>query len=56
MSEKTNIECGGEAICDVARQCVAAGVPCFVKQDSALKPGQKGRIPDDVWGLKQFPK
>ncbi len=48
-------DCGVEAICDVARQCVAAGVPCFVKQDAAFKPGQKGRIPDDVWALKQLP-
>ena len=48
-------DCGVDAICDVARQCVAAGVPCFVKQDSAFKPGQQGRIPDDIWKLKQFP-
>lgn len=49
-------DCGVESICDVARQCVAAGVPVHVKQDCAFKPGQKGRIPDDIWALKQFPK
>jgi len=48
-------DCGVEAICDVARQCQAARVPCFVKQDSAFKPGQQGRLPADVWALKQFP-
>lgn len=55
-SGKDRRDCGVEAIEDVARQCVVAGVPCFVKQDCAFKPGQKGRIPDDVWALKQFPK
>lgn len=48
-------DCGPEALCDAARQLVAAGIPCFFKQDSNFKPGQKGRIPDDVWALKQFP-
>ncbi|HET9893770.1 MAG TPA: DUF5131 family protein [Streptosporangiaceae bacterium] len=39
----------------VADQAVAADVPVFVKQDSALREGQQGRIPDDYWSLKQFP-
>lgn len=55
-SGKDRRECGVEAICDVARQCVAAGVPVFVKQDSAFKPGQQVRIPNEIWALKQFPK
>lgn len=42
-------------IADLVEQCRAAGVPCFVKQDSHLKPGQQGRIPDDLWGIKEFP-
>ena len=47
--------------CDVAwirsirDQCAAAGVPCFVKQDSGPKPGRRGRIPDDLWAVKEFP-
>lgn len=49
-------DCGVGAIIDVADQCKAAGVPVFVKQDSALKPGQQGRIPDDIWAIKEFPK
>lgn len=49
-------DCGVEAICDVARQCVAAGVPVWVKQDCAQKPGQQGRIPDEIWRLKQLPR
>lgn len=48
-------DCGVEAICDVARQCQCAGIPIFVKQDTALRPGQQGRIPDEIWELKQFP-
>jgi protein gp37 len=45
-----------EAIVHVANQCQLMGVPCFVKQDTHLKPGQQGRIPNDVWSLKQYPK
>jgi len=47
---------GVEPLIDAAEQCVAAGVPVFVKQDCALRPGQQGRIPDAIWALKQFPK
>ncbi len=39
---------------DIADQCVAAGVPLFVKQGSGPKPGQQGRLPDDLWALKEF--
>jgi protein gp37 len=45
-----------EAITDIAQQCKAAGVPCFVKQDTALLPGQQGRLPDNLWAVKEFPK
>lgn len=47
--------------CDVAwirsivRQCQEAGVACFVKQDSCFRPGLQGRIPDDIWAIKEFP-
>ena len=40
---------------DIADQCDAAGVPVFVKQDSGPKPGQQGRLPDDLWARKEFP-
>jgi|SoiMethySBSTD1v2_1073268.scaffolds.fasta_scaffold03201_20 protein gp37 len=40
---------------DVVAQCQRAGLPCFVKQDSAFKEGQQGRIPDAVWAIKAFP-
>jgi len=39
----------------IADDCSAARVPVFVKQDSALKPGQQGRIPDSYW-IHEFPK
>jgi hypothetical protein len=48
-------DCGVDAIVSVAEQCQAAGVPVFVKQDCAAKPGQQGRIPDNIWKLKEFP-
>jgi protein gp37 len=39
----------------IVRECEISDVPIFVKQDSALQPGTKGRIPDEIWALKQFP-
>jgi len=39
----------------IASQCRRADVPLFVKQDSGLKPGRQGRIPDELWRLKNFP-
>lgn len=48
-------DCGVEAIVDLTRQCQAAGVPVFVKQDCAARPGQQGRIPDHIWRIKNFP-
>lgn len=50
----------GARPCDVAwirgivKQCRAAGVPCFVKQDSGPRPGLQGRIPDEDW-IKEMP-
>lgn len=40
----------------VVEQCRTASVPVFVKQDSGPKPGKQGRIPDELWALKQFPE
>jgi protein gp37 len=49
-------DCGVEPIVSIAQQCVAAGVPVYVKQDCDFKSGQQGRIPDEAWNLKQFPE
>lgn len=38
----------------IVRDCLDAGVAVFVKQDSAAKPGQQGRIPD-AWWIRQMP-
>jgi protein gp37 len=38
----------------IVEQCKAAGVPVFVKQDSSLRPGARGKIPDDLW-VREFP-
>jgi len=58
--------CGGESgsdyrpmdiqwVEDIANQCKAASTPVFVKQDSGTFPGTKGRLPDHLWNLKEFP-
>jgi len=46
-----NVQWAGSA----AAQCKAAGVACFIKQDSGPRPGLQGRIPDELWSLKEFP-
>jgi protein gp37 len=58
--------CGGESganyrpmdlawLLFIVEQCKAAGVPIFVKQDSGRYPGKQGRIPDELWKLKEYP-
>lgn len=47
--------CEVEAIINLAEQFREAGVPLFVKQDSGQYPGKQGRIPLDIWELKQHP-
>lgn len=47
--------CEVDAITDLAAQFKAAGVPLFVKQDSGMYPGKQGRIPLDVWEIKEHP-
>jgi protein gp37 len=37
------------------KQCKAAGIPVFIKQDAARLPGQQGRIPDWLWQVNEFP-
>lgn len=39
----------------VVAECADELVACYVKQDSALRPGQQGRISDATWAVKQFP-
>ncbi len=36
-------------------QCAAAGVQFFCKQDTAFAPGQRGRLPLDLFTTRQFP-
>lgn len=40
----------------LARKANDAGVSVYVKQDSGPRPGMQGRIPDDVWAMKEWPK
>lgn len=37
------------------RSCAETKTPFFFKQDSALKPGQRGRASDALWNTRQFP-
>jgi protein gp37 len=39
----------------IADSCGAAKVPFYMKQDTAFRAGQQGRIPDALWALKQVP-
>jgi protein gp37 len=39
----------------IVTRCQQLGIATWVKQDSGPKPGQQGRIPDDLW-LHQFPQ
>lgn len=39
----------------VVRQCREARVPVFVKQDSGIRSGKQGRIPNELW-MQQFPE
>jgi len=48
--------CDIEWIRSVADQCREAGVPVWVKQDNGPRPGMQGRIPDDLWALKELPR
>jgi protein gp37 len=48
--------CEVEWIGAIVEQCRSAGVPAFVKQDSAFRPGMQGRIPDALWAVKDFPE
>lgn len=36
--------------------CRISMVPFFMKQDGHLRSGQQGRVPDKLWGRKEFPK
>lgn len=40
---------------DLAKQFHFAGVAVYVKQDSGPRPGMQGRIPDEIWAMKQWP-
>jgi protein gp37 len=40
----------------LARKAHESGVAVYVKQDSGPRPGMQGRIPDDVWSMKEWPK
>jgi protein gp37 len=48
-------ECNPDWIKSGVSQCKAASVAAFVKQDSGRKPGQQGRLSDELFNTKEFP-
>lgn len=44
-----------ESALRLARYAYKAGVSVYFKQDSGPRPGMQGRIPDDVWAMKDWP-
>ena len=55
-SGKNHRLCELSWITEIANQCREAGVAVFVKQDSGLHSGAQGRIPDNIWAMKEWPK
>jgi len=43
------------AIESLADQCEAAGIAFHCKQDNGLRSGERGRLSDRLWAMKQFP-
>jgi protein gp37 len=39
----------------LAQQCIQAGLPLFVKQDTGGKSGKQGALPDALWTFKERP-
>lgn len=44
-----------ECALTLARKAHDAGLSVHVKQDSGPRPGMQGRIPNDVWAMKEWP-
>jgi len=45
-----------ESALKLARYAHKAGVSVYFKQDSGPRPGMQGRVPDDVWAMKEWPE
>lgn len=43
-----------ESALTLAREAKEAGVAVYFKQDSGPRPGMQGRVPDDVWAMKEW--
>jgi protein gp37 len=41
---------------DLVERADAAGCAVFVKQSAGRVPGQQGRLPDDLWARKEYPR
>jgi protein gp37 len=39
----------------LAAQAKESGLSVYIKQDSGPRPGMQGRIPDEVWAMKEWP-
>ena len=47
--------CEVEWIASLVAQCKGVEVPCFVKQDTGPRPGDRGRLSDELWAIKELP-
>jgi protein gp37 len=41
---------------DLVARADAAGVAVFVKQDAGARSGKQGRLPDELWARKEYPR
>lgn len=56
MESGPNRRDGGLAnLISLVNQVSSSGIPVWVKQDLGFFQGQQGRIPDEIWQLKQTP-
>lgn len=45
-----------ESALSLAKNAREAGIAVYFKQDSGPRPGMQGRVPDDVWAMKEWPQ
>jgi protein gp37 len=45
-----------EWVRDLVERADEASTAVFVKQDSGLRPGQQGNLPDDLFGRREYPR
>lgn len=49
-------DAGVQALINLQQQCTSVGIPFYTKQDCHQLPDQQGRIPDEVFAMRMFPR